>query len=58
MYQFIPLEPDYLCEILLRSNVATDKDKAENETWTLKLENLYKVVSETELNSCPNSSVG
>ena len=58
MYQFSPLEPDYLCEILLQSNVATDKDKAENETWTLKLENLYKVVSETELNSCPNSSVG
>ena len=38
MYQFIPLEPAYLCEILLQSNVATDKGKAGNETWTLKKE--------------------
>ena len=61
MYQFVSLQPGYLCENSLQSNVATDEGESWNETWTLnkemKLENLCKVVSESDLNSWPNSSV-
>ena len=53
---------DYLCETSLKANVATDKGKDRNETWTLnkemKLEQLYKVASVNELNSWPDNSVG
>ena len=63
MYQFIPLHScDYLCEISLKENVATDEGNGRNETSALnkemKLEYLYKVGSECELNSCPDSSGG
>ena len=46
MYQLIPLQRDYLCEISLKANVANDAGNNRNETWTLnkemKLEYLYK----------------
>ena len=62
MYQFIPLQRDYLCEPLLKANVATDEGKDQNETWTLKkemnLEWLCKVGPKSVLNSWPDSSVG
>ena len=32
MYQFIPLQRDYLCETSLKANVATDEGKDQNET--------------------------
>ena len=32
MYQFIPLQRDYLCEPLLKANVATNEGKDQNET--------------------------
>ena len=32
MYQFIPLQRDYLCEPSLKANVATDEGKDQNET--------------------------
>ena len=32
MYKFISLQRDYLCETLLKANVATDEDKDRNET--------------------------
>ena len=31
MYQFIPLQRDYLCKTLLKANVATDEGKDQNE---------------------------
>ena len=31
MYQFIPLQCDYLCENSLKANVATDEGKDRNE---------------------------
>ena len=51
MYQFIPLHSfDYLSEISLKENVATDEGNGRNETWILnkdmKLEQLYKDGSE------------
>ena len=62
MYQFILLQRDYLCETSLNANVATDESKDRYETWTLnkemKLEQLYKVGSDSEMNSWPESSVG
>ena len=62
MYQFIPLQRDYLCEPSLKANVATDEGKDQNETWTLKkemnLEWLCKVGAKSVLNSWPDSSVG
>ena len=61
MYQFIQPQGDYLCETLLKANVTTDACKDQNKTWTLKkeikLEYLYHVGSESELNSWANSSV-
>ena len=32
MYQFIPLQCDYLCETSLKANVATGESKDRNET--------------------------
>ena len=32
MYQIIPLQRDYLCETLLKANVATEEGKDRNET--------------------------
>ena len=32
MYQFIPLQRDYLYETSLKANVATDEGKDQNET--------------------------
>ena len=32
MYQFIPLQRDYLCETLLKANVVTDEGKDRKET--------------------------
>ena len=51
MYQFIPLHSfDYLSEISLKENVATDEGNGRNEMWILnkdmKLEQLYKDGSE------------
>ena len=52
----------YLWEILLQAIVAADEGNGRNETWAMteeiKLEYLYKVGSECELNSCSGSSVG
>ena len=48
--------------MLLKVNLATDEGNNQNEMWTLnekmKLEYLYKVGSEWNLNSGPDSSVG
>ena len=39
MYQFISLHPcDYVCEILLKANVANDESNDRNETKTLNKE--------------------
>ena len=38
MYQFIPLQRDYLCETSLKANVATDQGKDPNEPRTLNKE--------------------
>ena len=38
MYQFILQQRDYLCEISLKANAATDVGKDWNETWTLNKE--------------------
>ena len=38
MYQFIPLQGDYLYETSLKENVATDEGKEEHETRTLNKE--------------------
>ena len=35
MYQFIPLQRDYLCETSLKANVVTDGGKDRNETHGL-----------------------
>ena len=47
---------------IYKANVVTDEGKDRNEKWTLKkemkLEGLYKVGSESELNSWPDSSDG
>ena len=52
MYEFIPLQRDYLCEASLKANAATDEVKEQNETWTLnkemKLEEMYKVGPKSE----------
>ena len=62
MYQFMPVQHDYSCKTSLKANVATDDYKDRNHTWTLnkemKLEQLYKVDYQSELNSWPDSSVG
>ena len=62
MYQFIPLQDDYLSETSLKANVTTDEGIDQNKTWTLnkeiKLEYLYNFGSERELNSWSNSSFG
>ena len=62
VYMCMYMCDDYLCEISLKTNVATDEGKDRNEMWTqdkeMKLEWLYKVGSESELNSWPDSSVG
>ena len=62
MYQFIPLERDYLCQILLNANVAILEGKDRNETWKLnkevKLELVHNVGSESDLNLWRDSSVG
>ena len=38
MYQFIPLQRDYLCETSIKANVATGEGKDRNEAWTLNNE--------------------
>ena len=38
MYQFIPLQRDYLWKTSLKANVASDEGKDRNETWTLNKE--------------------
>ena len=62
MYQFIPLQDDYLSETSLKANVTIDDGIDQNKMWTLnkeiKLEYLYNFGSESELSSWANSSVG
>ena len=57
----MPVQRDYLCEALLKANVATDEGKDRNEKWTpnkeMKLEELYKVGFQSDLNSWSNSSL-
>ena len=38
MYQYIPLQRDYLCETSIKANVATDEGKDRYEAWTLNKE--------------------
>ena len=61
MYQLIPLHScDYLKKISIQINVATEEGNIRNEMdteQTMKLEWLYKVGSEWELNSWPDSSL-
>ena len=61
-HQFIPLHSrDYLNKISIKINVASSEAIAEIKLDTereIKLEWLYKVGSECELNSWPDGSVG
>ena len=52
---------DLLKKISIKINLATDESNSRNEIdieQTMKLEQLYKVCSECELNFWPGSSVG
>ena len=61
MYQLTPLHScDYLKKISIQINVATEEGNIRNEMdteQTMKLEWLYNVGSECELNSWPDSSL-
>ena len=62
MYQFIPLHSfDFLNKVSLNINVVTNEGNTRNESDTeqrIKLEQLFKVCFEYDLNSWPDSSVG
>ena len=62
MFQLIPLHLCYyLKKNLMKPNVATDEGNSGNVIWHQRndgIEVLYKVASEYELNSQPDSSVG